>query len=991
MTAPFSCPIRPENVGELIDLTVPDKSSTVSMAELQLEGVAALYNILCEHPVAYLADEVGMGKTYQALALAAVLWNERPDARILFISPRQNLQQKWLHEYDRFFASNYRRQQGIGDDRVSSLLFGRPIHRPMGFDNLRGWIPTIGMPEPVAPFLRHTSFTRPVFLSSRDFDDMDELWETTEARFRGWGLFGVRRPRRLDAQNASRELNCAFATALNAKLEAEAGGRPYFDLVVVDEAQCLRNPENQTNLVLSQVLRRQVGRWLFMSATPAHGGPADLPTTLNHYPGRGTLIEPGLAEDLPALQHALQPLMIRRQRQYLTRNEAKVGKQQYRKHDKEQWAVRDDAMSVLGTLSMGLMQKGLVDVLQGRSNRFRIGFLSSFESLQSSLQGSTTTSERLADETHDDAGLDWHRDQTSGVEPNDAPDASFVQAIDADFRRAFGRPLPHPKIDAVVDRVARAAFGTDQCLGGRKFLIFTRRVSTVDTLRDRLTRRYLESVAARIRRCWDPEFAWDTIDADDNPLRRAMADQGWLNRYRETFRASGRNATFFEDGWLLRLCRAGGVSPEAASQNISERLWAESWTHASRSAGERRQQHRADRIRYLALHAVRREPQAFGLTPDSAKPWRVAYEAALHEHFEQAPPDPDPHVAPELFEGTFWTAWDDHFAGQSLALPAREPASADDLHQRQVVRTLLAQTFRLTDTLLDLYYAEEDAQQNAGAFATRFLEWLSSNDPSASRLREECAEWLQHLSLIVESSLDGAGKPWAELARRETWPELFNLAPVVGVTGGSGAHQSATRQFRTPSLPRVIVCTDTLKEGVDLHLFCDQVLHYGVAWTSGDLEQRVGRVDRYFSRIERRLAIEGPPPEVELHVGYPHVLSSLERGQVDRVIERQREAERLMDSPSPVHAMRTESCSSTGRPQSATRRYSSPIACTSFREGAGASSPSRARTRSGRRSTTTVGSGSSRAISARMTGRSPRPATLRSAWQHSIARTVNTT
>ena len=52
MTAPFSCPIRPENVGELIDLTVPDKSSTVSMAELQLEGVAALYNILCEHPVA---------------------------------------------------------------------------------------------------------------------------------------------------------------------------------------------------------------------------------------------------------------------------------------------------------------------------------------------------------------------------------------------------------------------------------------------------------------------------------------------------------------------------------------------------------------------------------------------------------------------------------------------------------------------------------------------------------------------------------------------------------------------------------------------------------------------------------------------------------------------------------------------------------------------------------------------------------------------------
>lgn len=119
----------------------------------------------------------------------------------------------------------------------------------------------------------------------------------------------------------------------------------------------------------------------------------------------------------------------------------------------------------------------------------------------------------------------------------------------------------------------------------------------------------------------------------------------------------------------------------------------------------------------------------------------------------------------------------------------------------------------------------------------------------------------------------------------------------MGVTGGSGAHRMATRQFRTPSLPRVIVCTDTLKEGVDLHLFCDRVLHYGVAWTSGDLEQRVGRVDRFFSRIERRLHTEDPPPAVTLQIGYPHVVASLERFQIERVIRRQKRAEALMNSP----------------------------------------------------------------------------------------------
>jgi len=33
----------------------------------QLEGAVAIHNILTEHGVAYLADEVGMGKTYVAL------------------------------------------------------------------------------------------------------------------------------------------------------------------------------------------------------------------------------------------------------------------------------------------------------------------------------------------------------------------------------------------------------------------------------------------------------------------------------------------------------------------------------------------------------------------------------------------------------------------------------------------------------------------------------------------------------------------------------------------------------------------------------------------------------------------------------------------------------------------------------------------------------------------------------------------------------------
>lgn len=922
----FEKKLKPENIAELIDLTVQGDSDTHSMADLQIRGTAALYNVLCDGSFAYLADEVGMGKTYQALSLAAIVWNEKPDAKLLFLSPRENLQDKWKDDYLRFFASNYRRKHCIGDDSVSSVLFGEPVYRPELFPNLRSWTPSIGMQERIAPFIRHTSFTRPVYVTQNDCVDLDLLWTKTVNQLQEWGLFDVPRPYHLDRDNASWKLNIAFATALNKKLESVTPGEPYFDLVIIDEAQCLRNPNNQTNTVLFTALRGQVRKWLFMSATPAHNSPDDIPTILNHYLDAGIVLDPELVHDLPLMQQHLQKFMVRRQRQYRTVSGAAlefVKKTEYRNHDSHYWAVRSSDMTASGTLAMAIVQKGLVKILQGKNNRYQVGFLSSFESLQSSIRGRVETT------GSDDSG-DWYRDQASGPSKDskdpEAPDSEFITRISGDYENRFGISLPHPKVDALVKKVAPQAFGSDEVPGGQKYLIFTRRVSTVAALKNALTREYVRAVKARMERCWgvsagfdwtrqtpetevlagidDPE-SFDAVEDDGNPFRAAMSAKGWLFNYRQTFRASGRNALFFEDGWLQRLCEAGGVKPEDAAENVSDEFWAESWNHASRSAGgDRTQQHRAVRVRYLAVQILMRSPEIFGLDESAAKPWRLAYEAALHAHLDRAIPASDPHQAPELFTiPTLWTEWDARTRAPELRLPAADPRQirsdidSVELNKRQVARSLLGQIFRLTDTLLDLYFADEDVKRDPQLLPARFLDWLLLDDPGSQQLRNDVVQWLRHLRLIVDVSLDGAGHPWSELAHEESWEQLFNLMAVVGVTGSSGGHRSATRQFRTPSLPRVIVCTDTLKEGVDMHLFCDQVLHYGVAWTPGDLEQRVGRVDRYFSQIERRLSSEGSPPSVQLTVGYPHVQMSLEQSQVIRVIERQRSAEQLMDSP----------------------------------------------------------------------------------------------
>src|ERR1039458_10634993 len=72
----------------------------------QLRGAVAIHNILEKHGVAYLADEVGMGKTYVALGALALFRHYNPDFRVLVIACRENIQTKWMKELRNFVAYN---------------------------------------------------------------------------------------------------------------------------------------------------------------------------------------------------------------------------------------------------------------------------------------------------------------------------------------------------------------------------------------------------------------------------------------------------------------------------------------------------------------------------------------------------------------------------------------------------------------------------------------------------------------------------------------------------------------------------------------------------------------------------------------------------------------------------------------------------------------------------------------------------------------------
>jgi hypothetical protein len=937
---PFQKKIRPEDVKELIDFGLPGeqgRSRYASMATLQSEGVAAIYDILCRLDFAYLADEVGMGKTYQALGVAAVLWNLKPDARIVFVSPRANLQAKWIRDYTNFIRNNYRKPQGgTGDAILKCVLRGEPLIQPEFCNNLREFATSLAMPGRKVWFLRHTSFQRPMYVSVQHDAEVARKWESCQAQMESCGLwdFDSRLPCR-HADTASWEFNVRFAQALRCRLQGmEREGAPAIDLLVVDEAQCLRHPDNQSNTVLREALKGNVGKWLFLSATPIHSGRHDVRAQINEYVAPDFITDDDVA-DGDRLTRTMRSFLVRRPRKFVIdalHNVERV-KHQYRDHRKEPAKTEEP----LGALAMALVQKKLVSLLDGRNNRFRIGFLSSFESLQESIQRGVKT-----DEDGDETPTDFYQGKDEAVRPGGdrvPADWDFVTLLDRRFKKEFGddKFLPHPKLDHTVELLAHSAFD-----GNQKFLVFCRRIRAVEELRQRLDQRWHQWIELRIREVWNTTLDWrnppqsidaseekkgrvrrfvdpepeildvveeesagglETLDGlpEDAGFRNASKKGEWLFNYRLTFRDAGRNALVFQENWLAAICEVTGKSLPSVVEEIPEELFQEAFSAATREYSGRPRFYPAECLAYLATVVVKKEPERLGLDANQAKIWNKFLGTINGALFDRRTRNQSVRTDRDVFLNVaMWDLWRERFADPShpMHLGIRADSTANKLFQREIIKNWIGQSYRLTDVILDLYFADRASKDEQGQSMSRFFDYLTGDTSYARTLRERTAGWIEHFDLILLNCFRPERDRFdlGSMAAKGSYPELNNQTAVVGVTGGSAVNETAIRQFKTPFYPQVIVCTDVLKEGEDLHVFCDQVVHYGVAWTSGDLEQRIGRVDRFFSQIERRLCQHPDSQIVKLGIHYPYLADTLEKWQIDRVHARVCDAEKILDN-----------------------------------------------------------------------------------------------
>ncbi len=80
------------------------------------------------------------------------------------------------------------------------------------------------------------------------------------------------------------------------------------------------------------------------------------------------------------------------------------------------------------------------------------------------------------------------------------------------------------------------------------------------------------------------------------------------------------------------------------------------------------------------------------------------------------------------------------------------------------------------------------------------------------------------------------------------------LMPNVRLANGGASPETRRRLmlgFNTPFFPEVLVASSVMAEGVDLHQDCRHVIHHDLDWNPSTLEQRTGRVDRIGSKAEK--------------------------------------------------------------------------------------------------------------------------------------------
>ncbi|WP_261858274.1 DEAD/DEAH box helicase [Photobacterium sanguinicancri] len=856
--------LTPETVSQQMSFVENDKtwryqaSNNTSMPAKQAEGVAYLCRLLQQYNLALLADEVGMGKTFQAIGIIRLLQQLKPNAKVLVIGPNRNICSQWKGEFGAFDESHW---HGYVPE---PLMVAEPESK------LADMITRVGEGE------HHVYFTTIHALSGLT----KELDTTNKVEL---------------ARQQALELKDRVMNYLD---------QQGFDLLVIDEAHYLRAREGGSQKVAAAKAffgeadgeTRLAQNVLLMTATPTHSSVYDVANILRYFTPEEELKNNATKSDYDAAQ-LLQKYGLRRLRLLQDSNGIHYTKQHYRKEIGQpvSFAKHQNA-----ELFFGLYQRQLVKQVQARaSNRkFLYGYLEGFESFGE----------------HELKAVEFDDEQSSADHGKEAfskaLDTKLLKELSEEYYQCFNQFPEHPKYKELVDNVVPRTL-TQPCLNDIKHLVFVRRIPSVRELTKRVNTQYDDVLGQMLAK------ALGLDENEKNAWQQSYWSRAWLNRHRKS--KNNEEAEELDNSEELTLEENQEINELGEDDHQLRSRITELFVMKKRpKKGPDEQSDHADvefqntRCTNVALR-FRKPESIFSLFLEPSLDYeseeysyyfehkigsrkRAVYStAALYQRsqrhdLEKVSVDEETRIDVGL--PTIWQYLFERLSDKEKALLHQwKPETKENFANYFKAGILFA-----SPVMVELFcwfycfnHGDEKSKSGESAHA-RYLGFIQYILP---KLSDSMLLWYFKAALetfedmckkVARVKLDGYTDDWRVLKG--------HTSPAAFASGETSNRDSLQLSFNSPFYPNVLVATSVFQEGVNLHLQCNQVHHYGIAGSPGDHEQRVGRVDRLFSKVNRQFQ---NGERGELKISFPYLENSFDEDQLASFLERKTRAESKLD------------------------------------------------------------------------------------------------
>lgn len=214
-------------------------------------------------------------------------------------------------------------------------------------------------------------------------------------------------------------------------------------------------------------------------------------------------------------------------------------------------------------------------------------------------------------------------------------------------------------------------------------------------------------------------------------------------------------------------------------------------------------------------------------------------------------------------------------------------AAAGVLQQQQERLTEVMRRFLRVSTTLVRCFPIHEYDTKEPHLAIRSV--LDSEDASGVSWR---AKFEAFIDFLVDRCSAAEREDYLEAAARAQTGEIrvadgdegaesyMTLANIQEATGKTRRDQRSRlmRAFNTPFFPDIFVCSQVMGEGVDLQRHCCHVIHHDLAWNPSSIEQRTGRIDRLGCKAELKRPI---------HVYLPYLSGTADERQFRVMADRE--------------------------------------------------------------------------------------------------------